>query len=150
MPSLSCPSRHTRRRRALKDAPRLTGDKLTQAQVDLLMSKVSEDPTTGCWLWTGTRNAAGYGVIVWGTKCYKPHRLIYEWASGAPVADGLEVDHLCRCRGCCNPAHLEAVTKAENLRRRQCRDAAPLPFAWRLARDAALNLAHLMSIEAES
>ena len=145
----STPDRHRRRRLSLRGEARLSGDKLTQAQVDLLMSKIAETPS-GCWEWTATRNAAGYGVIVWGTKCYKPHRLIYEWASGAPVADGLEVDHLCRCRGCCNPAHLEAVTKAENLRRRQCRDAAPLPFAWRLARDAALNLAHLMSIEAES
>ena len=149
MSSSTSTDRHTRRRLALRGEARLSGDMLTQAQLDLLMSKIQETDT-GCWLWTGTRNAAGYGVIVWLTRCYKPHRLIYEWASGAPVADGLEVDHLCRCRACCNPAHLEAVTKAENLRRRQCRDAVPLAFAWRAARDAALNLAHLLSIEAES
>jgi len=30
---------------------------------------------------------------------------------------GLEIDHLCRNRKCCNPKHLEAVTRSENARR---------------------------------
>jgi hypothetical protein len=34
-----------------------------------------------------------------------------------PIPAGLEVDHLCRNRSCCNPAHLEAVTREENIRR---------------------------------
>lgn len=34
-----------------------------------------------------------------------------------PVPDGLELDHLCRQRDCVNPAHLEPVTHAENMRR---------------------------------
>ena len=46
-----------------------------------------EDPTTGCWTWTATRNAAGYGIVVWATKCYRVHRLLYGTAP-APVADG--------------------------------------------------------------
>jgi hypothetical protein len=34
-----------------------------------------------------------------------------------PVPQGLELDHLCRVRGCVNPAHLEPVTMRENARR---------------------------------
>jgi hypothetical protein len=34
-----------------------------------------------------------------------------------PVPEGLELDHLCENPPCCNPAHLEPVTHAENNRR---------------------------------
>ena len=44
------------------------------------------------------------------------HRLAYETLIG-PVPDGLQIDHLCRVRLCCNPAHLEAVTAKTNTRR---------------------------------
>ena len=38
-------------------------------------------------------------------------------------------------------------TLDRHTRRRYARAAVPLAFAWRAARDAALNLAHLMSIQ---
>lgn len=45
------------------------------------------------------------------------HRLAWERAHG-PIRDGLTVDHReCSNRLCCNPAHLELVTLAENGRR---------------------------------
>ena len=44
------------------------------------------------------------------------HRLAYELEIG-PIPAGLEIDHLCRVRNCVNPAHLEPVTHAENIRR---------------------------------
>lgn len=31
-----------------------------------------------------------------------------------PVPAPLEIDHLCRNPACCNPAHLEAVTRSVN------------------------------------
>lgn len=43
------------------------------------------------------------------------HRFIYSVLVG-PV-DGLTLDHLCRNRRCANPAHLDPVSLAENVRR---------------------------------
>lgn len=45
------------------------------------------------------------------------HRAAYVERYG-PIPRGLETDHLCRNRWCANPDHLEAVTHAENMRRR--------------------------------
>lgn len=71
-----------------------------------------------CWLWTGRLNNKGYGrVTLWAKKRgYMAHRMAYEFAVG-PIPDGLEIDHLCRNRICCNPSHLEPVTHQENVRR---------------------------------
>jgi hypothetical protein len=73
------------------------------------------DKTDSCWNWTGAVSTAGYGQIRFGKVLYT-HRVSYEALVG-PIPDGLELDHLCRNRRCCNPDHLEAVEPAENQRR---------------------------------
>lgn len=79
-------------------------------------AKVQKDDATDCWLWTGALNSTGYGQ--WGVvgKSRSTHRVAYEALVG-PIPDGLTIDHLCRVKVCCNPAHLEPVTIAENIRR---------------------------------
>lgn len=76
-----------------------------------------EDLETGCWIWTGsTHPIHGYGRFRSGPRSVQAHRFAYEAFRGEASAD-MECDHLCRVRGCVNPAHLEMVPKAENIRR---------------------------------
>ncbi len=69
-----------------------------------------------CWLWLATMMPNGYGQFTIRKKKNYTHILAYEWTVGM-VSDGLELDHLCRNRSCCNPSHLEPVTRSENIRR---------------------------------
>lgn len=70
-----------------------------------------------CWPWTMARQDSGYGrARLPGYPTMPAHRVAYMLANG-PIPDGYHIDHLCRNPPCCNPAHLEAVTPAENHRR---------------------------------
>ncbi len=66
-----------------------------------------------CWLWNHSLTQNGYGRFWADGRMWLAHRWIYEQEVG-PIAEGLQVDHLCRVRNCVNPAHLEAVTASEN------------------------------------
>lgn len=82
--------------------------------VNRVMAKVAQDPESGCWLWTGTIDGNGYGVVTLaGGKHRRAHRVVYELHRG-PIPEGLQLDHLCRVRRCVNPEHLEPVTNREN------------------------------------
>lgn len=78
-------------------------------------SRVESTPL-GCWIWTGPC-AKGYGRVsvreAGSRRSMQIHRYAYEQLVG-PIPDGLQLDHLCRNRACCNPAHLEPVTSREN------------------------------------
>lgn len=78
--------------------------------------KVEVDPETGCWLWTAYLTSAGYGQFQFGCRHEFAHRAAYAGLVG-PIPEGLQIDHLCRNRRCCNPDHLEPVTQKENLLR---------------------------------
>lgn len=71
----------------------------------------------GCWEWKRSRNSRGYGLISERGVVMLTHRVSYELHVG-PIPDGMQIDHLCRNKPCCNPGHLEAVTCAENASRR--------------------------------
>ncbi len=79
-------------------------------------SKYKIDKKTGCWDWVASRSKKGYGQFSASGKMRSPHRLSYECHVG-PIPEGLQIDHLCRNKACCNPDHLEAVTGLENVRR---------------------------------
>jgi len=87
---------------------------LTAELADFVMARVSPEPNSGCWLWTGRQTRDGYGKLrVRGRDCLA-HRLAYELLRG-PIPEGLVLDHKCCNRGCVNPDHLRPVTHRENI-----------------------------------
>lgn len=85
---------------------------------------VIPEPNSGCWLYFGSDNGNGYGAFTEarGKSRRYAHRIAYEDLRG-PIPAGMELDHLCNTRCCCNPDHLEPVTRAENMRRASLRGA---------------------------
>ena len=105
-------------------------DNVPRRVIDRALERIEKTPG-GCWVWPGAKSK-GYGRIGWreaGKAHYASvHRLVYVELVG-PIADGLDLDHLCHdpstcvvvaeCehRQCCNPAHLEPVSRQVNLLR---------------------------------
>lgn len=99
-----------------------------------LLARSTKRDAAGCLIWTGVKNESGYGIVGlyrdYRRTSTKAHAAAYTLERG-PVPPGLELDHLCRNRACCEPSHLEAVTKrvntlrsnnimAQNARRTHC------------------------------
>lgn len=87
------------------------------------------DEASGCWLWQGATDLAGYGRTRANGKGQAAHRWFYEQAKG-PIAHGLVIDHLCRNPPCVNPDHLEPVTVAQNTQR-----GAGARLSWEVVRE---------------
>lgn len=73
-----------------------------------------------CWIWIAGIDGNGYGS--WGGSIGDKIvvRAAHRWAYLVLIGDvpiGLELDHLCEIKLCCNPTHLEPVSHAVNCRR---------------------------------
>ena len=81
-----------------------------------LYEKIDVRGPNECWPWLACTNN-GYGAFSVGM--YRKHnaiRIAYELEKG-PIPPGMEIDHVCDNKLCCNPAHAEIVTHSENMRR---------------------------------
>lgn len=71
-----------------------------------------EPNESGCIVWAGPKTKNGYGQL---GRAYV-HRIAYVFYKGE-IPNGLEIDHTCGNRACCNIEHLEAVSHMVNIQR---------------------------------
>lgn len=78
--------------------------------------KYEIDPTTNCWIWTGSLVSGGYGMLRrYRQAAILAHRFSFQFHNG-PIPDGMIVRHLCNRPSCVNPSHLDLGTHEENMR----------------------------------
>jgi hypothetical protein len=88
--------------------------------------QIKIDTTTNCWLWTGSGSGkfydketgqGGYGQLRSHGKNWMAHRWAYVHLGGKSLEQHEFLDHTCRNTRCCNPEHLENVSREENNKR---------------------------------
>lgn len=91
--------------------------------VHRLMQKVVMIPESGCWIFTGSTDTSGYGLIGIGGSgnIAKAHRVMYHKYKGE-IPTGMVMRHSCDIPCCVNPNHLDLGTSLENTNDRELRN----------------------------
>ncbi|MBF6671140.1 hypothetical protein H6F58_04730 [Glutamicibacter sp. FBE19] len=83
--------------------------------------KVFQGPKGKCWIWTGAIADDGYGRFYLHQGpggVVRPHRYLYEIASGTTLNANEELLHMCDVTICVNPEHLSPGSKSDNMQDR--------------------------------
>lgn len=104
---------------------RLKTEPLTEQE--MFDRSIQKDDPSGCWIWktSGSRKGydaetgeGGYPQLRVGGTVYQAHRWSYARYRGVILHRDDTLDHLCRNTKCCNPDHLEVVSRVENIQRK--------------------------------
>lgn len=89
---------------------------LTPLDIERFWAKL-DMPSIGCWNWTASLNAKGYGQFFCKrrgkSKSFRAHRLAYQLSVG-DIPEGMSIDHMCHNKSCARPSHLRVTTNKEN------------------------------------
>lgn len=94
---------------------------LTETQRKLVKRKIlartnwKDSEPRDCWIWPGSKDGRGYGLMTIGGKHERTHRLAYMAFIGDEIPTGAVVMHDCDNPSCCNPSHLRIGTQQENI-----------------------------------
>ena len=80
---------------------------------EVFVERTEPLPWSGCLIWTGPLTHNGYGTMCVGGKDLRAHRYAWERERG-PIPEGMQVDHVCWNRLCCEVSHLRLATPAQN------------------------------------
>lgn len=72
----------------------------------------TRNDSSGCILWTGSKNFGGYGTFMLARKPEIASRLVWGWKNGK-IPEKMEIDHICH-----NRAYLRLATRKQNMENR--------------------------------
>ena len=81
--------------------------------IEDVLKRVVVNQKTGCHIWTGTKNWCGYGTVRFDNRWTMVHRTVWEHHRGS-IPEGMQVDHMCSVKLCCNVDHLQLLSPRDN------------------------------------
>ena len=86
-------------------------ENLEQVRNFCVVMKVSSKVESPCWIWPKGINGRNlYGHILTNFGQMQSHRFTYELRTDKPFPDGMDPDHICEIKACCNPYHIEPIS----------------------------------------
>lgn len=109
---VAAPFHLTNRRNMLQMAT----SKYTPKDIARFWSKVNTTSNSDeCWEWQASKDIHGYGWFFHDNKMKKANRTAWELCNGM-IPNDLNILHTCDNPSCCNPKHLFAGTRQDNMR----------------------------------